>query len=412
MVSFGWRILLITVGLAVALGVWLAMQPQPADVDVAEITRGPLVVTVRDDGRTRIRERYVVSSPLSGRLLRITLDPGDRVEAGETLLTTLEPTYASMLDPREAAQAQARVRAAEARLKRAAPLLKSAEETLQHAEAEMARLQKLVDRSAAAQQGLDTQVLAFRKAGHEYEAARFELEVAQYELEVARAALVRTGGERAEDTDGNVDESEAAPEQAFPIYSPISGSVLRVFQESSTVVQAGERIMEVGDPADLEIEADVLSTAAVRIAPGARVMIDQWGGDRMLAGEVRLVEPSAFTKVSALGIEEQRVNVIIDLHETAEGLPQLGDGYRVEVSIVEWGGDDVLRVPAGALFRSGDSWAVYVVRGSKAAETKIRIGHRNDEFAEVREGISEGDTVVLYPRDRVEHGTVVRPRPE
>lgn len=393
MSSFTQRIFLTTVVLGIVLAIYVAMQPQPVAVDAAVVQRGPLVVTIRDDGKTRIRERYVVSAPLSGRLVRIKLDPGDEVAANETLLTTVEPSQASLLDPRTIAQAEARVKAAEARLNRAKPQLDLARVALSHAETEWGRLQDLVNKKAGSQQALDAQKVAYQKAGHDYEASTFEIEIAKFELDVAKAALTRTGGE--DDSNG----------WGFPIKSPISGRVLRVFQESSTVVQAGERILEVGDPRDLEIEVDVLSTEAVRIKPGARVILEQWGGDEPLSGTVRLIEPSAFTKVSALGIEEQRVNVIIDFADTdadAVARPPLGDGFRVEAAIVEWESSDVLTVPTGALFREGDSWAVFTIRSKQAQLTPIELGHRNDDFAEVVEGLEDGDNVILYPGDRVE----------
>lgn len=396
--SFGQRLFITVIGLVVVLGIYLAMRPQPVAVDTAIVSRGPLVVTIGDDGKTRIRERYVVSAPLHGRLVRIKFNPGDEVVAHETLLTNIEPTESSLLDPRSIAQAKSRVKAAEARQNRATPQLKSASVALNHAEAEMGRLQDLVNRNAGSQQALDFQRVIFQKAGHDYEAATFEIEIAKFELDVAKAALTRTG-------------KNAAPgDWSFPVTSPISGRVLRVFQESSTIVAAGERILEIGDASDLEIEVDVLSTDAVRIKPGARVILEQWGGDEPLSGRVRLIEPSAFTKVSALGIEEQRVDVIIDFTDKPNVRPALGDGYRLEASIVVWESPDVLTVPTGALFRSGDEWAVFVVRGSRAQLATIELGHRNDDAAEVREGLQESDRVILYPGDRIEDGVALKAR--
>jgi HlyD family secretion protein len=372
--------------------------PQPVSVDFAEVDRGPLVVTITDDGRTRIRERYVVSAPLSGRLVRIRHKPGDEVVANDTLLTSIEPTDPALLDPRAIAEAEARVKAAEARLSQAGPRLESAKVALNHEETELGRLQNLAERSAATEKELDAQRVAFRKAGHEYQAAQFEVEIARFELDVARAALTHGQGE------------EVNSGWSFPVRSPISGRLLRVFQESATIVNAGERILEVGDPGDLEVEVDILSTDAVRVQPGNRVMLEQWGGDESIPGRIRLIEPSAFTKVSALGIEEQRVNVIIDFVDSEDIRPQLGDGYRVEAAIVEWESADVLKVPTGALFRDGDSWAVFVVSEGRAKLTHVTLDHRNDNEAEVIDGLKQGDRVILYPGDRVEQGSRVEAR--
>ncbi|MCA9009976.1 MAG: HlyD family efflux transporter periplasmic adaptor subunit [Planctomycetaceae bacterium] len=392
------RAILIMVALAVVAAVVLAMLPAPVAVDVSTICRGPLVVTISDDGRTRIRERYIVSAPLSGRLVRIQLKPGDPVVAHETQLTAIEPADPSLLDPRAVAEAEARVKAADARLGQAKPRLESARIALNHAETELGRIQQLFDRNAGAKQELDTQRVIFQQAGNEYESAKFEVEIARFELDVAKAAMTRGS------------DDSGRHEWSFPVTSPISGRVLRVFQESATVLNAGERILEIGEPTDLEVEVDVLSRDAVRIRPGNRVMLEQWGGGVSLAARVRLIEPSAFTKVSALGLEEQRVNVIIDFVEPPDKRPPLGDGYRVEAAIVEWESTDVLTVPTGALFRDGDSWAVFVAAGNRARLTRVELGHRNDNEAEVLRGLKEGDRVILYPGDRVEDRTRIEER--
>jgi len=396
---FSQRVFVIVVVLLVVAAVTLALLPRPVAVDVAEIRRGPLVVTITDDGRTRIRERYVVSAPLSGRLVRIRLKPGDPVVAHQTQLTTIEPADPTLLDPRAIAQAEARVKSAEARLGQANPRFDSAKVALNHAETEFGRIQKLADRNAVSQQELDNLKVALQQAGNEYEASRFEVEIAGFELEVARAAL--THG-----TDG-----KPSGDWSFPLTSPISGRVLRVFQESATIVNPGDQILEIGDTADLEVEVDVLSRDAVRIRPGGRVMLEQWGGSESIAARVRLIEPSAFTKVSALGIEEQRVNVIIDFADAPESRPPLGDGYRVEAAIVEWESDNVLTVPTGALFRIGDDWAVFVVQRNRAKLTKVELGRRNDNDAEIVKGLEEGNRVILYPGDRIENGISIAERP-
>ena len=396
--SFAQRVLIIFFMLAVIATVGLAMLPAPVAVDLAEIQSGPLVVTITDDGQTRIRERYVVSTPLTGRLVRIEFDPGDDVVAQDTLLTSIEPTDPSLLDPRALAETEARVRAAEARVHLAKPRMNSAKVAVDLAETEMGRLAALAGRDSTSQRELDAQTAVYRRAGHDLESAQFELDIAGFELDVARAALTRTG------------EADPAGGWSFPIRSPISGRVLRVFQESSTVVQAGDRILEVGDPADLEVVVDLLSTEAVRIRPGNRVSLQQWGGEAPLPGVVRLVEPSAFTKVSALGIEEQRVNVLIDFTDDAKQRPPLGDGFRVEAAVVEWESEEVLTVPSGALFRSDGSWAVFVAQANRAQLTAINLGHRNDDAAEVIDGLKAGDKVILYPGDRVADGDAIEER--
>ncbi len=390
-------VFLIAAGAAAALA--FAMQSKPVLVDMTTIARGPLVVTISDGGRTRIRDRYVVSAPLSGRLVRIALDPGDEVVAKQTHLTTIEPTDPTLLDPRATALAEARVKAADARVSLAQPRLASALETLNLEETEMGRLSQLAKKNAAAEQELNRQTVAFRKATNDYSAANFEVEIA--ELEQAKAALLRTNRN---------DDTADITEWSFPITSPISGRVLRVFQESATKVNPGDRIMELGDPADLEVEVDVLSTDAVKIPPGARVMLNEWGGDESLEARVRLIEPSAFTKVSALGIEEQRVNVIIDFVDPPESRLSLGDGFRVEADIVRWEADDVLTVRTGALFRESGEWSVFIVADETTELRHLEIGHRNDDAAEVLNGLKEGDKVVSYPGDRVSTGTVVSQR--
>lgn len=392
------RVAGIVVIAVVIAGIAYGLQPRPVDVDVATVSRGPLVVTVSDDGQTRIRERYVVSAPLGGRLVRIQLESGDPVTADETLLTTIEPTDPALLDPRAAAEAEARVRAAEVRLKQATPRSEAIYERMQLAASELQRVRELEEKNAVTEQEVEEKEYTYRETALQYRAAAFETEIARYELELAKAALRRTGSE------------DDLQNWSFPIRSPISGRVLRVFQESSTIVNAGERIIELGDPQDLEVVVDVLSTDAVRIRPNARVVLTRWGGDDDLPGRVQRIEPSAFTKVSALGVEEQRVNVIIDFDDEPDQRPPLGDGYRVEAEIVEWESDDVLTVPAGALFRTGDDWAVFRVREDHAERRLITVGHRNDLSAEVRDGLQEGDRVVLYPADRVTDGTAVQAR--
>lgn len=390
------RLLLLLFAIGVAVAIYVAMQPQPIKADFATVVRGDLQVTVNEDGKTRIKERYVISAPLAGRLLRIDIDPGDAVEAKTTQLATIEPTDPQLLNPRELASAEAREKAAEASLKQADPAVETARADLSFAESELARKRKLQEANTVSASALEESERAYRTASEAFRSATFAADIARFELEQAHAALMpaRKQGDSAEDW-------------RFKIDSPIRGKVLRVFQESSAVVTPGAPLLEIGDPTDLELEIDVLSSDAVKIEPGQRVTIEHWGGESPLRGSVRLVEPSAFTKISALGVEEQRVNAIIDLLDPVEERKTLGDAFRVEVGIVVWEGTDLLLVPVSALFREGDSWMVFVVRGGVAEKQKLELGHRNVEVAEVLGGLEEGDTVIAHPGDDISDGVDV-----
>lgn len=395
------RLLVILLAIGIATAIYLAMQPQPVQVDVATIGRGALRVTVDEDGKTRIKERYVISAPLAGRMMRIDIDPGDLVDANQTPVVTIEPTDPQLLNPRELASAEAREKAAYAALKRAAPGVASAKADVQFAEAELARLRQLHDLNAVSASQWEAAQRAYRMSAEAYRSATFAEDIARFELEQTHAALMpsREGSQGAEDW-------------RFPIESPISGKVLRIFQESTAVVTPGAPLLEVGDPTDLELEIDVLSSDAVKIQPGQHVIIQHWGGDFDLTGIVRLVEPSAFTKVSALGVEEQRVNAIIDIINPVQERPTLGDGFRVEVRIIVWEGSDLLLVPMSCLFREDDDWLVFVMRDGLAHKQPVQISHRNAEFAEVLSGLSQGDAVIMHPGDNIAEGVAVIERAE
>jgi HlyD family secretion protein len=297
------------------------------------------------------------------------------------------------------AQARAKVKAAEAAQKKTIPLVKAAEAEAELARKELERITPLYQRGAASDQEFDVAVQRDRIAAQNLRAAHFASQIADFELELARAVLVRSKP-----------RSPGEMPQRLEILAPISGRVLRVFQESATIVQPGIRLLEVGDPTDLEAEIDVLSADAVKVRPGARVMLEHWGGSYPLAGRVRVVEPSAFTKISALGVEEQRVNVIVDLVDPPEKRPMLGDAYRVEARIVVWESANVLKVPSGALFRRGNEWAVYAVVGGRVEERSVQVAHQSDVEAEVLDGLGEGEQVVLYPGDQVRPGVRVTGR--
>jgi HlyD family secretion protein len=380
------RLGLLAAGLLAAGTLIYLFRPLPVEVDLAPVVRGPLLVTVDREGKTRLRERYVVSAPLKGRLRRLDLHVGDAVKEGATVLAVIEPADPSLLDARTRAEAEAKESAA----KEARSL---AEANLTQNKSELERARKLLAKQGASQEEYD-------RAEHKERAARFALKIAEFELAQARATLLRLRPRSPGEADVGF----------LSIRSPISGCVLEVFQESSRVVTPGMDLLRIGDSHDLECVIDVLSTDAVKVRPGARAILERWGGAEPLQGRVRLVEPGGFTKVSALGVEEQRVNVLIDFAEPREKWKALGDAYRVEARIVVWEGADVLKVPAGALFRRGDEWVVFRVVNGKAQLTPVRTGHGNGLETEVLEGLSEQDQVVVHPSDRVSDGVAVVPR--
>lgn len=375
-----------------------AFIPPAAEVDVARVTRGKLEVTVNEDGKTRIKERYVVSTPLEGELLRVDLRAGDKVRSGETLLAVIEPGDPSLLDARAKAEAEARVKAAEAKQQHAQAQLDRARATHVFAGTEHARAEKLLPSKSVTQEAYNAAVHLLRTASEDVRAGEFAVRIAEFELQQAQAALTRT---RRADDNGDTH---------FEIRSPINGEVLRVFQESAAMLPSGTRLMELGDPADLEVEIDVLSNDAVRIPVGAKMYLEHWGSTVPLVARVRLVEPQAFLKISALGVEEQRVNVIADFVDPPQARARLGDAYRVEARIVVWEGDDVLKVNAGALFRSEGGWAVYRIVDGRARITQVEVGPSSGLETQITGGLQENDLVVAYPSDQIRDGVRVAPR--
>ncbi|MEM6798222.1 MAG: HlyD family efflux transporter periplasmic adaptor subunit [Planctomycetota bacterium] len=402
------KLIVLLVAAAVIGAIVYSFLPQPQSVDFATVGRQELLVTVDEDGKTRIREKYVVSTPLAGRLLRIEMDPGDEVTANSTLLATIEPRDPELLDARAIAQAEARVQAADAAVKKTAPMLEQARLEQANAELELQRARKAFRGGGVTQSELDTVETRYRHASEELRSARYAEEIAEFELEQAEAALIRSR------PPGEGDNAQAANGWNHTIQSPVNGRVLRVFQESAAVVTSGTALLELGDPIDLEVEIDVLSSDAVKITPGARVILEHWGGDRPLEGSVRLIEPAGFTKVSTLGVEEQRVNVIVDLVDPPDARRALGDGFRVEARIVIAEVDGALALPASALFRSpddeGDRWSVFKVVDNRAVRTTIRVGRQNGLAAEALDGLAEGDTVVVNPSDQIHDGVAVQQR--
>ncbi len=395
--TFWW---FVVVAIGFAAGLSYAFLPRPVLIEMAVAVRGPLKVTVDEDGRTRIKERYVVSAPMGGQLRRVELHAGDAVLAGRTVVAVLEPSEPELLDPRMRAQLEARVRAAEAQVQLAGARGERARAANELAQADLKRADDLAAKRAMSRQELDHARETASAAAEDLRATAYAQQIAAYELEQARAALLRTGpGARA-----------GIAAWDFPLLAPVDGRVLRVLQEDAAVVSAGARLVEVGDPADLEVEIDVLSTDAVRIARGSRVAFEQWGGSGELEGRVRVVEPAGFLKISALGVEEQRVNILVDFTSPAEQRRTLGDAYRVEARIVVWEAADVLKVPVGALFRDRGEWAVYVLRDNRARLTRVTVGHGDGRESEVMGGLAAGSRVVVHPSDRVSDGVAVRVR--
>jgi HlyD family secretion protein len=385
--------------LLVVVLIGLSLQPQPVGVDVARIDRGDLLVTIDDEGQTRLKDVYVVSAPVAGQVRRIDIEAGDTVTAGDTILALFEPSDPIMLNLRSRTEAEAFVKSAEAAVGLAEAEQARAQAQLDYDRAELKRAQPLAERGTISQATLDQRQLSVKTAQAQLAQATANLRKTEADLESARATLITSQ-----------DSENGDSRDLIQVRAPISGRVLRVLQKSEGVLAAGTALMELGNPAELEIVVDLLSTDAVKIKPGDRVIVDDWGGDTPLEGKVRLVEPFGFTKISALGIEEQRVNVVIDFISSQTEWQNLGHGYRVETRVVTEDRRNVLNVPIGALFRSGDQWAVFVDDDGTARLTEITLGQRNTLNAEITGGLNEGDMVILHPSDAITDGVSVTRR--
>ncbi|HKT79136.1 MAG TPA: efflux RND transporter periplasmic adaptor subunit [Vicinamibacterales bacterium] len=382
-----WRLL---AGVAVvAILLYVAMRATPIAVDLATVARGSLEVTIDEEGETHVRERFVVSAPVTGRLRRITLEPGDRVVRGKTVVARIDAAPPALIDARTQAELASAVEAARAAAGTARAERERAQAAVARAQSSLKRQRELSDVGAISLEELEMAQTTLRLAEEALRAADFAVARADYELQTARARLQPSGG---------------STTRSVELTAPVDGAVLKRLRESEAVVAAGEPLVEIGDPAAIEIVADLLSTDAVKVKEGARVLIEQWGGDHALEGRVRRVEPSGFMKVSALGVEEQRVNVRIDL-TNADEARALGDGYRVEVRIVVAEEEGVLKVPIGALFRRGEQWAVFLFEGDRVRLQPVEVGARNQTEAELRQGLSEGQRVVLHPPDTLVDGS-------
>ncbi len=386
------------VALAIGGAVWFAW-PAPVPVDFATVVQGPMEVSVEDEGKTRVRHVYTVSAPVTGKVLRTPRKIGDRVTADETIVAVMQATSPAFLDIRSREELQAAFAAADAAVGFAEHEVRRIEAALEFARSELQRAQALARKDVIAARALDKATVDVETNEHALASARAQIEVKRSERASIAARL-------------NEPTSEAAPPdlaRGIQLRAPVSGRVLAIPQESEAVVKAGAPLIEIGDPRDLEIVVDLLSSDAVQVEVGSSVRIEGWGGPSIRA-QVTRVDPAGFTKVSALGIEEQRVRTIVDLLDPPEAWSRLGHDFRVIAHVTLWNAEDVLTVPVASLFRRADEWAVFAVKDGRARSTVVEIGRRNNRVAEVLGGLSAGDRVILHPSDRITDGTAVSGR--
>jgi HlyD family secretion protein len=372
---------------ALAIG-WRLMRPAPVAVEVEEVAAGPLVVSVAEEGRTEVHDRFIVAAPVTGRVDRPSLEAGDSVDR-DAVVACLTP---QPLDPRARSQAEARLDEAVDAAAAAEATVAQGRAALEQSRREQERSKRLAAKNAISARDAELAQLDEESRHRELEAAEARLNAARHQVEEARSAL------RAAAAVGKRD--------CFDVHAPIAGRVLRVVQQSERVVLAGSPILEIGDPSRLDVVAELLSEDAVKVQPGDTMLVENWGGEGIAIARVRRVEPSGFTKVSALGVEEQRVRVV---GEFPAPPPGLGDGYRVDVRIVLWRGDSLLQVPSTALFRRNGGWRVFVVEDGRIESREVQVGREGGGRTEVRGGLDAGALVVRHPSDRIEEGVRARP---
>ena len=377
-------------GLAVLLA--LAFRPAALDVDVATVGRGALQETLEQEGKTRMHDSFVLASPVAGRLKRIELHAGDPVKAGE-IVATIDPVP---LEPQQRAALEARLQTAQELEREAAARVQRAEADRSQAKADLERATKLAAEGVIAREALEKAQTVDKTANKELDAALFKSKAAASQVEEAKAALLATAAQ------------DPAGIKTVYLRSPVPGRILRLIEQSERVVGQGTPVVSIGYTPRLEIVADYLTTDAVKISPGMPALIEEWGGSKPILARVRLVEPGAFTKISALGVEEQRVNVVLDF---VSGPEQLGDAYRVEVRVITWQSPSVLKVPLSALFRRGDDWNVFIAETDRASRRNVKIGHRSDLEAEVLDGLREGERVIVHPGNELTDASRIRIRP-
>jgi HlyD family secretion protein len=387
-----WRRVLVWLLLAVVAAlIVINLLPQPVTVEVASVSRGPLAVSVFEEGQTRVRHRYTISPPIAGFLNRIELRAGDPIVAGQTVLATIRAESPSLLDPRARGQAEARLQAATATADLRRAELERARSVLDLADKEAARAEILLKTNAISRREWESASSQVQVRRREVTAAEFALRVAEFEIAQARSALLQA-------------DAPTDAQAPVTIVAPVTGVVLKVLEESARAVTPGLALMEVGDPHDLEAEIELLSSDAVAVQPGAEVSIEHWGGDQPLRGRVTMVELGGFTKISALGVEEQRVRVRVEFLNLPDNV-LLGDRFRVEARIITWQNDNVAQIPTGALFRRGNQWRVFTLKDGRAHAQPVTLGHQNPSAAELLSGLDTDEKIILYPPDSLTEGT-------
>ncbi len=394
------RALMLLVVAIVVAGTVYALMPKPVAADLATVDRGEIEVTIDEEGVARIRDVYTVSAPVGGHLDRLPLEVGDPVVKNETVVAEIRPSAPSFIDERTRRELEASMSAASAAVQLAEAELAKAQADLRMREADLDRSEQLHESGTISGRAMDEAQTAADSARAAVRQSQANLDLQRSELASAEARLIQPNGE----------DASGGGACCVQIRAPVSGVVLKVMAKSAQVIAAGTQIAEIGDPADMEVAVDLLSADAVRVETGAPAYIEGWGGSKALSAKVRRVEPSAFTKVSALGIEEQRVNVLLDLMDPRSAWESLGHEFRVLVRIVVWRKSDVIRVPLAALYRRGEEWTVFKVVKGRAVATPVTIDHRNTHFAEVLDGLQPGDIVILHPSDQIEEGVAVEPR--
>lgn len=371
--------------------------PKPILVETATVQRGSLQVTIEEEGKTRVKDRFKISAPVAGTMHRVTWEVGDTVTAGEKLCE-ITPLKSVLLDPRSKAEAEDRVAAAEAALRTAQARVTADKASAEFAQAEYERIQKIFDKKLIALNALERAESEKRRTAANLESSRYAVETARYTLQEARNALSHFASRGQEELGEHV-----------VVHAPVDGQILAIYRESEGTVAAGQVLMEIGDAHALEVVVEVLSRDAVRIQPGMPVKFTRWGGEQPLNGQVQVIEPSGFTKISALGVEEQRVRIIVAFTSPPEIWSRLGDGYRVDTQFILWQGDEVLQVPQNALFRHEDGWAVFVATQANKAELRtVEPGKRSGLRAQILNGLKEGETVITHPDEQLTHGKQIR----